>query len=254
MQLKATHITIQILITVINNHSYQNIKTLNLLRVWIIQAPSLSQPCMCNNCDGGGRITLLKPHRSHNYMNNHFGHLAHFIVPNCIVCTLFGTCTWTIAPFHTILLLWSTLFESLNTSALMAGDPISKFPSKIRFEIPKNYWCLPTNQPTDEQAKFFKEMNSNVETECKTLTWGLSGSRFTALSGGGARPSCFGGNWFYDLNFHIPSNCFFLWNSFFLFLNVLESVVQIPMSSFSEMEPISFLDNAILTSWLLQTR
>ena len=186
MQLKATHITIQILITVINNHSYQNMKTLNLLRVWIIQAPSLSQPCMCNNCDGGGRITLLKPHRSHNYMNNHFGHLAHFIVPNCIVCTLFGTCTWTIAPFHTILLLWSTLFESLNTSALMAGDPISKFPS---FEIPKNYWCLQTNQPTDEQAKFFKEMYSNVETECKTLTRGLSGSKFTALSGGGACPS-----------------------------------------------------------------
>ena len=165
MQLKATHITIQILITVINNHSYQNIKTLNLLRVWIIQAPSLSQPCMCNNCDGGGRITLLKPHRSHNYMNNHFGHLAHFIVPNCIVCTLFGTCTWTIAPFHTILLLWSTLFESLNTTALMADDPISKLPSKIKIWNTKTL-LVPTNQPPNRRASKVFLGDCNVETEC----------------------------------------------------------------------------------------
>ena len=33
--------------------------------------PSLSQPCLCNNCGGGGRTTLLKAGPSCDYMHNH---------------------------------------------------------------------------------------------------------------------------------------------------------------------------------------
>ena len=34
-------------------------------------SPPLSQPCLCNNCGGGGRTTLLKAGPSCDYMHNH---------------------------------------------------------------------------------------------------------------------------------------------------------------------------------------
>ena len=53
--------------------------------------PSLSQPCLCNNCSGGGRTTLLKAGPSCDYMHNHGRSLPRFIVCNCDVCAVFGT-------------------------------------------------------------------------------------------------------------------------------------------------------------------